>query len=819
LEDLALTLQTVRIQHGGRSHTIPLGLHLKGKGTVNTRKKQATLSPLHLILPNDDLQLTGGMSAAMGSRNQISLDVQKCRMVPERLLALLPPGISPRKIPVSLDGPIHLTGGGSAAQARENWAWSGDFQARLNQNAVSLSTDYAAVSGKVSGRIRARGEIPDVKVSATMNADHITASGGHLDLESSEADFTLSGTYPVFHLKDLSARIPRAGTTFKGQKHHLNDIHLKVARGRINMAARTVSLPEVAFHSRLLRRLMASLTSEPEKTEIHIQGKETGLAGFAVSLGLLPAGWEVSGPDAFQVRGRINAAGNVTVTADVTFPELGFRNGQSTLLGDKLSITGTVQGEIDPSGRMFADASLHADKGEVLVDRFYVNLKQSPFSAHVKGTYRMPDRHLELSPLLFDLKGILTCRVGGYILRKDPGWQFDLSAHIPKTPLQPLFRLFIVEPFQAGKPFLGTIQVEGRVSAKTGLKGTGSDWTAKGDFSWEEGAFLSQDKGISFRGIDLSLPLWLQNPGPQGPSDALTGSAAVRSAQLPLLPEQGLAFPLKARPNGLSIDSPLGIKVPGGEIRMGPVRIRDVAGPSPRLETALFLDRLGIEPLLAHVWPHRVSGTVTGTLDPIHMENGRLTSTGDLIAKVFDGEVIISDPGISGLFTGVPVLRLDAQWKGLHLSQLTSGTEFGKIDGILKGYAKNVEIAQGQPQKFDLLLKTVKTDRAPQRISVKAVENISQLGGGQSPFVGAAGVFASLFKEFPYEKMGVHATLENDVFQINGTIHEGGKEYLVKRGLISGVNVVNQNPDNRVSFKDMLKRLKRVTSSSKPVVR
>ena len=66
----------------------------------------------------------------------------------------------------------------------------------------------------------------------------------------------------------------------------------------------------------------------------------------------------------------------------------------------------------------------------------------------------------------------------------------------------------------------------------------------------------------------------------------------------------------------------------------------------------------------------------------------------------------------------------------------------------------------------------------------------------------------------------MHASLENDVFRINGTVRKGGTEYLVKRGGISGVNIVNQNPDNRVSFRDMVKRIKRVTGSkSGPVVK
>jgi hypothetical protein len=55
--------------------------------------------------------------------------------------------------------------------------------------------------------------------------------------------------------------------------------------------------------------------------------------------------------------------------------------------------------------------------------------------------------------------------------------------------------------------------------------------------------------------------------------------------------------------------------------------------------------------------------------------------------------------------------------------------------------------------------------------------------------------------------------LRNDQFSVNGTIHDGGKEYLVRRGLLRGVDVVNQNPNNVISFRDMAERIKRLSRS------
>ena len=147
----------------------------------------------------------------------------------------------------------------------------------------------------------------------------------------------------------------------------------------------------------------------------------------------------------------------------------------------------------------------------------------------------------------------------------------------------------------------------------------------------------------------------------------------------------------------------------------------------------------------------------------------------------------------------------------------TAGFEIGDERNLI---AEILEIVDGQPQRFSLRLETVKRKGVSQKINIRAVDNIARLGGGASPFMGMAGSFAKIFREFPYRKIGIAAELENDSFRVNGTIKEGGIEYLVKKGGLSGVNVVNLNPDNRISFKDMIKRIKRISGSERgPVIR
>jgi len=73
----------------------------------------------------------------------------------------------------------------------------------------------------------------------------------------------------------------------------------------------------------------------------------------------------------------------------------------------------------------------------------------------------------------------------------------------------------------------------------------------------------------------------------------------------------------------------------------------------------------------------------------------------------------------------------------------------------------------------------------------------------------------SLIRGFRYQKLGIVSTLRNDTFTLNGTIHEGGLEYLVKKPALFGISVINREPDKVISFKEMTNRLKRVGQSEK----
>jgi hypothetical protein len=105
---------------------------------------------------------------------------------------------------------------------------------------------------------------------------------------------------------------------------------------------------------------------------------------------------------------------------------------------------------------------------------------------------------------------------------------------------------------------------------------------------------------------------------------------------------------------------------------------------------------------------------------------------------------------------------------------------------------------------------------ASKRINIKAVENVSLLGTGFGELGGLQQGINRWFQDYAYQEIGLSCRLADDMFTLRGTIFEGGTEYLVKSPGLYGIDVINRNPENEISFSDMLERLKRIRSQKDP---
>jgi len=175
-----------------------------------------------------------------------------------------------------------------------------------------------------------------------------------------------------------------------------------------------------------------------------------------------------------------------------------------------------------------------------------------------------------------------------------------------------------------------------------------------------------------------------------------------------------------------------------------------------------FSSALGWKPL---------SGKLSGMIPKMHYDKGELTLGGVLLVQAFDGDITVRNLRIQQPFGLVPRLWADARIDRLDLETLTRAFDFGRIEGRLNGEVNQLYMEAWQTVAFDAWLKTPRDDHSRHRISQRAVDSISNIGGGG---VGGAvsRILLRFLEDFPYRRLGIRCRLEN------GTCHMGGVDDL-----------------------------------------
>jgi hypothetical protein len=214
-------------------------------------------------------------------------------------------------------------------------------------------------------------------------------------------------------------------------------------------------------------------------------------------------------------------------------------------------------------------------------------------------------------------------------------------------------------------------------------------------------------------------------------------------------------------------------------------------------------------------WPE-FSGKLSGIIPNVRYEAGNLKVGGVLLVRVFDGEVTLRNLQLEQPFGVVPRLRVDAQAVNIDLETLTRTFSFGKIEGTLDGRIDGLQMESWRPVAFDAEFATPEGDKSRHRISQKAVDNISNIGGG-----GVGGAlsrsFLRFFEDFPYDRLGIRCRLENGVCAMGGVEPAENGYYLVKgRFIPPRLDVIGYA--DRVNWNSLVSQIAAVTVEQEAVV-
>jgi len=263
------------------------------------------------------------------------------------------------------------------------------------------------------------------------------------------------------------------------------------------------------------------------------------------------------------------------------------------------------------------------------------------------------------------------------------------------------------------------------------------------------------------------------------------------------------------------LKEPWALPILDGELQLNAFSLHNPGDENLKWTFAGELSPISMEVLSAALdWP-LMHGKLSGVIPSVAYSEQEIHIDGALKVKLFEGITTIRDLRLEQPFGSLPQLQANINMKGLNLEILTQTFDFGKITGKLDGKVTNFRLSNWQPVNFDASFATPEGDKSRRKISQKAVDNLSQIGGGATGILQRS--FLRFFEDFSYQRLGLSCKLRNDVCEMSGVAEAKEGYYIVKGGgLPPRINVVGYT--RQVDWPDLIERLKAVSQSSGPIV-
>ncbi|WP_461056962.1 hypothetical protein [Silanimonas algicola] len=259
----------------------------------------------------------------------------------------------------------------------------------------------------------------------------------------------------------------------------------------------------------------------------------------------------------------------------------------------------------------------------------------------------------------------------------------------------------------------------------------------------------------------------------------------------------------------LVLAAPLRAGTLGGHLRLDRLVWRPARGEAPlRIEMGLALEALDLGSLSQRLgWPD-FEGTLGGTLPNALYERNRVRFEGGLAMQLFGGEVRIDDLALERPFGVAPSLAANLRFQDIDLAPLTGAFGFGEITGRLDGRIRDLRLVDWTPVAFDARLLTDRDWAGPRRISQRAVQDISDLGGSGL----VAGMQARLlrtFDDFGYDRIGIGCVLRDNRCAMTGLKKRGDGYVIIDGRGLPRIDVVGFR--RSVDWPTLVSRLKDAT--------
>lgn len=439
-------------------------------------------------------------------------------------------------------------------------------------------------------------------------------------------------------------------------------------------------------------------------------------------------------------------------------------------------------------------------KGEFLAGNAYVALPDTPVKLRIDATqsgangWRLP--HIEWRD------GDTLQVVGSAALSADAALR-DLDIEVASRDVSPLRQRYLSG--WLGLVGLGEVGLAGAMDTHLQMR---EGELRNVDVRLHDMDVTDAQQRFSFAGLDGDVRF---------SADAPVGSELRwRSGQLQGLDFGASTLPFDSRDGVLRFARPVTMPMLGGRVDFDAMELRPPAGDSGmRIEFGMTLDRIDFGKVSTALGLPAFTGELSGRIPKARYAQDRIDFDGGLTLHLFDGTVQASALAMERPFGVAPTLSADIALDDIDLQALTSVFDFGSISGRLDGRINNLRLVDWEASAFDAELHTVRAPGVSQRISQRAVQNISSVG--DASIVGSLqGQLIGLFDDFGYGRIGISCRLENEVCEMGGLRSAGDGFTIVEGAGIPRLNVVGFN--RRVDWPTLVERLAAVGKGDiKPV--
>lgn len=498
---------------------------------------------------------------------------------------------------------------------------------------------------------------------------------------------------------------------------------------------------------------------------------------------------------------------------DISLTDGAFSDADALYLADGVALE--ASGELSREGMVWQGSEqLSMAQGALLTPFFYMEAGEQPVSLKSGFVFDPEKQRLELTGLKYRHPGILALDLSAeLVLGENPAVQ-ALHLHAPSFEVQSLYQGYI-QPTQA-ENLLARLEWGGQAAMDVDYVADGAQRLTLNlhELSVDEvpppppEGELAPRRSFGLYGVNGNL-VWSQGREPETTRLAWEGGHLLESISL-----GQTRMELELQGQQARLLQPTEIALMDGSLALRRLNISQ-GEQGPKVEFDGALTPISMETFSqAMGWP-TLAGTLSGGISGASYENGSLTVGGSIVTNIFDGWVAVRNLRLVDMFGIWPQLYADLEFKELDLQTLTSTFSFGKITGKLEGQIDQLYMENWKPVSFDARFATPEDDDSRHRISQRAVDNISNLGGS-----GVAGAlsrsFLRFFEEFGYDRLGISCRLKNGVCEMGGVGPAKQGYYLVKGGGVPRIDIVGFN--RRIDWELLVQKLIEITESGEPVV-